>query len=137
VEAYTGQLLMPPEIVMIRVLKAIAKSKGPFVIGAQYGFTGSRSFPYICQADRDNEHPQRLFAPFHYAYSLVLGDYDFRETLRRRLARALNLRRHSSLLGITNTQVYRYQVERYPVSCVLITEDQHLYLLETTDAENE
>jgi len=139
IEAYTRRSLLPQEMVMVKVFKAIAKSKGPFVVGAQYGFTSpDASFPRRCQACRDDTHTQRVFAPFHIAYSERLSDYDFRTALTRRLAKELGVRRYSSSIRIHNTSVYQYQIQRWAVPIVFIGEHQHLYCSpEARNAENE
>ena len=125
-----------------KIFKALAKLRGPFVVGAQYGFRrGGGSYPYNdCQPVKDGDHPRRFFALFHLAYAEgIVSMYDFNDQLKRKLARHFGTRHYDNALGVMGAEVYGYQVNNIQADRVLVTSTAHiLFPLEwSDDNENE
>ncbi|MGD8405308.1 MAG: hypothetical protein PVJ21_16730 [Anaerolineales bacterium] len=138
-DAYTGRLMLPPEMLVVPIFKSMAKTKGPFVVSAFYGFIRyNDSFPYMCQPRKDENYGRRFFTPIELVYDTGFGsEYMFRDLLVRKLAKTLGIRRYSSNIGVNSTGVYQYQVQRYNVPRLFVHQSQHIYYIPEASDENE
>lgn len=138
-DAYSGQSLFPPEMLMIPVFKALAKSKGPFVVGAQYGFTEPAGrFPRVCQAQKNETCSRRFFATFELVSCLGFSsEYEFNHSLKLRLARKMGIHLYNDNIGITSTRTYSFAMRRYAVTQVLVSRTEHIYYIPEASDENE
>jgi hypothetical protein len=135
IDLFTGKLCLPPEMFLLKLFKAMAKSNGPFVAIFQFGYRVSNQWPYQFSPVPTEENPRRVLALVRLVHRPgFYSDYDWRHAYQQRAARALNIPTHDASAGVHNLETAMATLRRNHTSSMLCSSEEYIVYIPDGEA---